>query len=88
MANSIEKLASGILGSDKADKLASKEGDIQQLINSADGQKIKSMMSKDAGALKEAVKKGDTETLQNALSSILSTEEGARLAKQIKDMFK
>jgi len=86
--NNIEQMASQFLGADSADKLAGKEGDINQLLNSSDGRKIKSMVSRDAGALKKAVADGDTEKLQSTLSSILSTEEGARLAKQLKDMMK
>ena len=87
MSNNIEQLAN-MLNSDKAEKFESNKGNIDKLINSEDGQKVKSILNKDTDKLKEAVKKGDMKTLQGALNSILKTDEGKRLASQLNDMFK
>jgi len=76
MANEFEQLANDLKG----------KKDIQRLVNSADGQKVKSIVGKNAASLKDAVKKGDTATLQNALQSIMETDEGARLVQQLGDL--
>ena len=57
---------------------------IKQLAESADGQRISRMI--DAKAVETAAKSGDSQALRNMLSTVLSTDEGKRLAQQLSDM--
>lgn len=59
-----------------------KTDDIKLMAQSADGQKIGQMV--DAKALEQAAKSGDSAAMRSILSSILSTEEGKRLAENVK----
>lgn len=67
--------------------LSSKKGELEKLANSADGQKVKSMMDPD-GRIQSAYEKGDMEAVRRAVTDILKTDEGARLAKQLSDLLK
>lgn len=73
--------------SPQGDKIREKQPEIEKLVSSSDGQKVKKMLS-DRGNLQEALEKGDTQTLTNTVRDILGTKEGARLAKQLEDLFK
>ena len=68
------------------EKVRGKEDRIKKLAESADGEKIKSMV--DGDRLKAAFEKGDTKTVQDTLKTVLATDEGARLLKQLEEMFK
>jgi len=72
----LEKLNEQLKKSGKADKLKS-------LADSENGRAISRML--DAEAVEQAAKKGDAAALQSILSSVLSTEEGRRLAEEIKN---
>ena len=69
-------------------KIGGKQDDIKKLIDTPDGQKVKDMMSGRSEALMDALGKGDIDTLKGALKDILSTEEGARLAQNLRDIIK
>ena len=81
-----KKVADEFLNSPAGSKL--KKDELGKLMGSEDGQKIKKMLESDGTDLMGAVRKGDMDTLKNALSGILKTEEGARLAEQITKMMK
>jgi len=85
MANNYDKF-NELLSSPKAEKIASKQDEIKNLANTSDVQKIASMVNKDE--LKSALERGDTATLQNALASLMKTQEGSRLVKQLNDIIK
>ena len=61
-----------------------KTEEIQRLAASADGQRLGKML--DAGAVERAAKSGDSAALEKLLSSVLSTDEGRRLAEQVRRM--
>ena len=73
--------------SDLPNSLSSKKDELEKLANSAEGQKVKAMMDPD-GSIQAAYEKGDMESVRRAVTGILKTEEGARLAKQLSDLFK
>ncbi len=79
-------LSDQIFSSENAAKLAAKQKEIQQLGQSPEGQKVRKLLGGNANALQDAAMRGDGAALQEALSKILSTEEGARFAQQISDM--
>ncbi len=54
---------------------------------SQDGAKVKAMMEGDP-AIANALQTGDTEALRQAVTGILQTKEGARLAQQLGSMLK
>ena len=61
-----------------------KTGDIKKLAESEDGQKIKGMI--DAEKIQQAARSGDSKALQEMLSAVLSTDEGKRLAENVRKM--
>lgn len=61
-----------------------KISEVKRLAESAEGQKISGMI--DRKRLEKAAVAGDGETLKNILSSVLSTEEGRKLAENVRKM--
>ena len=57
---------------------------IKQLAESEDGVKLAKLI--DANAVEQAAKSGDGEALCSLLSSMLSTQEGKRLAESVRRM--
>lgn len=57
---------------------------IKRIAESADGQRISRMV--DPKALEQAAKSGDNAALKNILNSVLSTDEGKRLAESVKKL--
>ena len=61
-----------------------KADDIKKLAESDDGVKLAGMI--DAQQIQQAAKAGDTEALKSLLSSVLQTQEGKRLAENVRKM--
>ena len=57
---------------------------IKQLAESEDGVKLAKLI--DANAVEQAAKSGDGEALSSLLGSLLSTQEGKRLAESVRRM--
>lgn len=71
----LENLGRRLEQSGKSDKL-------RQLADSSDGRAVGGMV--DADRLSRAAKSGDMAELQDILRSVLSTDEGKRLAESLK----
>ena len=56
---------------------------LQEIADSPDGQKLAGEL--DAQKLEQAARAGDTETLRQILTQVLSTDTGQRLAGKVKD---
>ena len=63
-----------------------KTDDLKRLAESADGQRLGKMI--DARAVEQAARSGDAAALSALLRSVLSTEEGKRLARQAEKRLK
>ncbi|NLL38718.1 MAG: hypothetical protein GX254_03910 [Clostridiales bacterium] len=87
MSTQFEKLANEFLSSSKGSRLQNKADEIKKIATSSDGQKVREMMG-NTEELKTAMEKGDTETLQKVIKKVMSTEEGARLARQLSELLK
>lgn len=61
-----------------------KTNDIKRLAESSDGQKLGQMI--DPKQLEKAASSGDSEAIKNILGTVLSTEEGRRLAENVRRM--
>lgn len=59
---------------------------LQALADSADGARLAAML--DADRLRQAAQTGDSEALRAMLGSVLSTEEGRRLAEGVRKMMR
>lgn len=59
-----------------------KTGDIKKLAESADGMKLADMI--DSQKLESAARNGDSEALRAMLGQLLSTQEGKRLAENVR----
>jgi anaerobic glycerol-3-phosphate dehydrogenase len=82
MEKDLSKLAQNVLGSDRAEALREKSGSLEQLANSPDGRSVKAMLARN-GSLEDAVARGDTAALRDALSRHSQNGEGQRLARQL-----
>ena len=87
MDNCFGKNAGDLFNSSQAAEIAKHEKELRELANTHDGMKVMSLLQKDEG-IQSAVSSGDLEALSSAMSTILQTEEGKRLAKQLSEMFK
>ena len=56
---------------------------LQEIADSTDGQKLAGAL--DAQNIEQAARAGDTETLRQILTQVLSTDTGQRLAGKVKD---
>ena len=56
---------------------------LQAIADSADGQRLADAL--DAQRIEQAARTGDTETLRQILTQVLSTDAGQRLAGKVKD---
>ena len=86
MANDLKNAADRFMSTPEGKKLAGKKGQLEKLASSRDGQAVKSILR--GRNIEEAVKKGDTEAIKSALSEILKTDAGARLASQLQELMK
>lgn len=84
----INKAASDFLKTPAGAKLSGKQDEINKLIDSPEGQKVKNMLSGNEANVMSALERGDTAVLKQTLSNILKTEEGARLTEQLLKMMK
>ncbi|MCL2828745.1 MAG: hypothetical protein FWD99_08435 [Oscillospiraceae bacterium] len=65
---------------------AARSADLDNLVGSKDGQRVKSIMEQESNKLKQAVAEGDLSTLKNTFDNLMRTEEGARLIGKIQNM--
>lgn len=86
MAMDYNKAASDFMKTPAGEKLSGKQEELGKLIDSPEGQKIKQMLSGKEQNVMAAIENGDTAVLKQTLANILQTEEGARLAEQLKKM--
>jgi hypothetical protein len=86
MKNEFENIL-GMLSAANNAKLSEKMPDLMQFAGSEDGQKLKEKFS-GSDEIKKAMENGDVGSLQCLLTTVLQTEEGKRLAKQLSDMLK
>lgn len=61
-----------------------KADDIKRLAQSPDGEKLKNLIGETE--IEKAASSGDAEALKKILGSVLSTEEGRRLAENVRRM--
>ncbi|NLL45442.1 MAG: hypothetical protein GX250_01360 [Clostridiales bacterium] len=87
MDNNLENIALSMLMSMGGGKLSEKMPELNKLAGSEDIQNLKQKLG-DGSEIMKAVQKGDSQALQCLLSSVLQTEEGARMAKTLSDMLK
>ncbi|SHH92370.1 hypothetical protein SAMN02745823_01453 [Sporobacter termitidis DSM 10068] len=88
MAIDFNKAANDFMNTPAGAKLSGKQNELNKLIDSTDGQKVKNMLSGKEASVIAAIENGDTNVLKNTLSNILKTEEGSRLAEQLLNMMK
>jgi len=86
MAIDFNKTANDFLNTAAGAKLSGKKDEINKLIDSPEGQKVKNMLSGDEANVMAAIENGNMAVLQKTLSNILKTEEGSKLAEQILKM--
>ncbi len=83
MAADFNKAASDFLNTPSGKKIAGKKDDLEKLIGSPEGQNVRNMMRGSEQKLVNAIENNDTETLRKALSDILKTEDGSKIAEQL-----
>ena len=63
-------------------------GELQNVMGSDDGQKVKAFMEQDGDKIKNALQSGDIAALKNTFNSLMGTPEGARLVGELRNMIK
>jgi len=87
MDKNLENFAFDMLKNMGGGKLTDKMSEIGKLAESEDAKSLSQKLG-DGSEILKAVQNGDSQALQCLLSSVLETEEGARIAKAISDMLK
>lgn len=77
---------SDLLSSRELEKLRSRQNELTSLSNSENAEKIRK--SVDKKALQKALDSGDTKSVSNAVSQILSTKEGKEFFKNLENLLK
>jgi hypothetical protein len=86
MEKDISSFARQLLGEEGSKAVSGKSAELEKLADSPDGQKVKQMLES-SGELESAIASSDTDALKKALSNVLKTQEGMRLASQLGSMF-
>lgn len=74
--------------SDAERRFAAHETELKQLAESEDGRRITKMLDSSSVDIASAVEHGDEEAMKSILASVLSTQEGARLAQKLSELLK
>jgi len=82
MKNSWDNATEAMLNTEAGQQLLKNKKAISEIAASGDGQRVKSMLEQNA-AVSSAMESGNMQALSQAISGILKTEEGARLAAQL-----
>ena len=88
MDNNIMDTVNKILKTPQGAEIYKKRNEFASLAESREGKKVKELLQKDSVSLSDALERSDTEQLKKSLMHILSTDEGARLMKQINNILK
>ncbi len=84
MDNDLRRAADSFLSGEDGKKIADKRSEIERLASSSDGESVKAML--DSAGFEDAVRRGDTNALRDALSGIIKTDSGARLVKNLQEL--
>ena len=87
MKGSFEQAASDLLSGENGKKINARKYDIQRIADSSDGKKVKEMLDQNFD-LEGALARGDIGAVKSAIETIMSTDAGARLAKNLGDILK
>ena len=85
MTQELEKMAGALLNGEKAAALKENSQSIQKLAQSPDGKKVRALLG-DEKQVAKALEQGNGEELKKLMTKVLSTEEGRRLAEQLKGL--
>ena len=85
MKQAPENGAGNLLTEEQTQSLKANAGNLQKLAESADGKKVRKLLGDEKKAAK-ALETGDAAELKQIMERVLSTEEGKRLASQLKDL--
>ena len=92
MATDMEKLLKNLSDKPEAKRAMENIGDVKGLVDSQEGKAILNQLSdQNAAHVKkaaDAAAAGDTAAAKQLLSKVLSTKEGATLARQVMEMVK
>lgn len=84
MSTDFQKAAAEFMSTAEGKKLSGKKDEIQRLASSSDGEAVRSILKQDGFA--DAVHKGDTQAIKEAINNVVNTEAGARLLQQLQKM--
>jgi hypothetical protein len=78
--------AEALLDAADARRLTEKKDELERLANSTDGRRVRDKL--DGAGIAKAFEQGDMQTVTGAISGILETPEGARLAQALRELMK
>jgi hypothetical protein len=86
MNENIQKAAGDFLQTEQGKRLAANRAELEKLAASEDGKRMRALLS--GTDLQAAASGGDVSALTSAIADALKTEEGARLARQLRELMK
>lgn len=86
MSNDVEKLLRGMMDTPQGEDILSKTGKIEQALTA--DKALMQDIEKNTAQIKQAVSKGDVAAMQQAVSQLSNSPEGAELIKKISELLK
>lgn len=81
MDNDLTRKAEQFLSGEEGRRVAGKKAEIERIAASKDGERVKAMLEQ--SGFEDAVKRGDTAALRDALSGVMKTDSGRQLIGQL-----
>lgn len=84
MDNDLTKQAEKFLSGEEGRRVAGKKAEIERIAASRDGERVKAMLQR--SGFEDAVRRGDTAALRDALSGVMKTDSGKQLISQLQEL--
>ncbi len=84
MENDFTKKAEQFLSGEEGRRVAGKKAEIERIAASGDGRRVKAMLE-DAG-FEDAVRRGDTAALRDAMGAVMRTDSGRQLIGRLREL--
>lgn len=84
MEKDLQRAADKFLSGEDGKRIAGKRSEIERLAASSDGERVKAMLQQ--SGFEDAVRRGDTAALRDALSGVMNTDSGRQLVGKLREL--
>ncbi len=84
MDNDLQKKADKFLSGEEGRRIVENKAEIRRIAASREGERVKAMLEKNG--FEDAVRRGDTAALRDALSGVMQTDSGKQLMSRLQEL--